>query len=146
MVVLVTGGSSGIGKATAQALRDAGCKVYEGSRRESSINGITHLTLDVTDEASAHSAVEQIVSAEGRLDILVNCAGSGISGAVEFTPTDEAEKQMDINFFGTVNFTAGAFESRSGNGIAAQRKSEFLLIYRCRCEHCRIDTCFKPIG
>ena len=52
-VVLVTGGSSGIGKATAEALRDMGCTVYEGSRRESIIDGITHLTLDVTDEVSA---------------------------------------------------------------------------------------------
>lgn len=116
MVVLVTGGSSGIGKATALALRDAGCKVYEGSRRESSIDGIIHLFLDVTDEASARSAVEQIVSAEGKLDILVNCAGSGISGAVEFTSADEAERQMDINFFGTVNMTKATIAAMRENG------------------------------
>jgi NAD(P)-dependent dehydrogenase (short-subunit alcohol dehydrogenase family) len=116
MVVLVTGGSSGIGKATAIALRDAGCKVYEGSRRESSINGIIHIPLDVTDEVSARSAVEQIVSDEGRLDVLVNCAGSGISGAVEFTSADEAKKQMDINFFGTVNMTKAAIASMREKG------------------------------
>lgn len=108
MVVLVTGGSSGIGKATALALRDAGCKVYEGSRRDSSINGIIHIPLDVTDEVSARSAIEQIMSNEGRLDILVNCAGSGISGAVEFTPTEEAKRQIDVNLFGTVNMTKAA--------------------------------------
>ena len=115
-VILVTGGSSGIGKATAEALRDAGCKVYEGSRRESSINGIIHIPLDVTDETSVRSAVEQIVSAEGRLDVLINCAGSGISGAVEFTSADEAKKQMDINFFGTVNMTKAAIASMRENG------------------------------
>ena len=115
-VVLVTGGSTGIGKATAEALREAGCMVYEGSRRESSINGIIHLHLDVTDEASVRSAVEQIVSDESRLDVLVNCAGSGISGAVEFTSADEAKKQMDINFFGTVNMTKAAIASMRENG------------------------------
>ncbi len=117
-VVLVTGGSSGIGRATAEALRDAGCKVYEGSRRDSSIDGIIHLTLDITDESSARSAVERIIADDGRLDILVNCAGSGISGAVEFTPTDEAKRQIDINLFGTVNMTkaATAYMRDAGTG------------------------------
>lgn len=104
-VVFVTGGSSGIGKETALALNKAGCRVYEGSRRESNIEGITHIALDVTKEESANAAVSEIISREGRIDLLINCAGSGISGAVEFTMLSEAEKQMDINFFGTVNMT-----------------------------------------
>lgn len=104
-VVFVTGGSSGIGRETALALNKAGCRVYEGSRRESCIDGITHIALDVTKEESANAAVSEIISREGRIDILINCAGSGISGAVEFTMLSEAEKQMDINFFGTVNMT-----------------------------------------
>jgi len=104
-VVLITGGSSGIGKAAAEALRDAGCTVYEGSRRDSEQSGIAHLTLDVTDEASAGRAVDEILRREGRLDILVNCAGSGISGAVEFTEADAVKRQMDVNFMGTVNMT-----------------------------------------
>ena len=107
-IVLVTGGSSGIGKETALALCKAGCKVYEGSRRDSSVDGVTHLTLDVTSKESAKAVVDEIIAREGRLDILVNCAGSGISGAVEFTQLSEAEKQMDINFFGTVNMTKAA--------------------------------------
>ncbi len=107
-VALVTGGSSGIGKAVALALRDSGCIVYEGSRRASYIEGITHLTLDVTDEACVRDVVDTVVIREGRLDLLINCAGSGISGAVEFTQLSEAEKQFDINFFGTVNVTKAA--------------------------------------
>lgn len=107
-VVLVTGGSSGIGKATAEALRDMGCTVYEGSRRESIIDGITHLTLDVTDESSALDAVNEVVRREGRIDILINCAGSGISGAVEFTEQEAVQRQMDVNFMGTVNVTKAA--------------------------------------
>ncbi|MBR3998543.1 MAG: SDR family NAD(P)-dependent oxidoreductase, partial [Clostridia bacterium] len=61
-VVFITGGSSGIGKATAEAMRDLGCKVYEGSRRDSVNEGITHLTLDVTDERSCGKAVSEIIS------------------------------------------------------------------------------------
>ena len=104
-VVFVTGGSSGIGKAAAEALRDMGCTVYEGSRRESSLPGIVHLTLDVTEEASAVHAVREVLAREGNIDILINCAGSGISGAVEFTEADAVRRQMDVNFMGTVNVT-----------------------------------------
>jgi len=104
-VVLITGGSSGIGKAAAEALRDRGLKVYEGSRRESSLPDIVHLPLDITDPASVQAAVETVMSREGRLDILINCAGAGISGAVEFTEEAQVRFQMDVNFFGTVNVT-----------------------------------------
>ena len=101
--MLVTGGSSGIGKAAAEALRDSGCIVYEGSRRESDLPGITHVSLDVTDERSVASAVEQVLEREGRVDILITCAGSGISGAVEFTEAEAVRRQMDVNFMGTVH-------------------------------------------
>jgi len=101
-VVLVTGGSSGIGKAVAEAMRDRGCIVYEGSRRPSVVEGITHLYLDVTEEKSVENAVAQIIDAEGRIDVLIHCAGAGISGAVEFTDNKDAQKQMDINFMGMV--------------------------------------------
>ncbi len=117
-VVLITGGSSGIGKETALALHRAGCTVYEGSRRESSIDGITHIPLDVTDEASAQSAVRTVTEKEGAIDILINCAGSGISGAVEFTHLEDAKRQMDINFFGTVNVTKAVlpYMRKAGKG------------------------------
>ncbi|MBQ9994068.1 MAG: SDR family oxidoreductase [Clostridia bacterium] len=102
-IALVTGGSSGIGKQTALALRARGCTVYEMSRKPSDIEGLTHLTGDVTDEASVRAAVGEIIAREGRIDILVNNAGFGISGATEFTELDAAKKQMDVNFFGMVN-------------------------------------------
>ncbi len=115
-VVLVTGGSSGIGKATAMALRDLGCVVYEGSRRESEIHGVHHLPLDVTVESSVAVAVDRILAREGRLDILINCAGSGISGAVEFTEADEVKRQMDVNFMGTVNVTKAVLPHMRNQG------------------------------
>lgn len=102
-VVLLTGGSSGIGLATACALRDDGCKVYEISRKPAEHERITHLSGDVTKAETIESAVRDVISREGRIDILINNAGFGISGAVEFTDVDEAKKQFDVNFFGMVN-------------------------------------------
>lgn len=102
-ICLVTGGSSGIGLETAKALAAAGAKVYEVSRREAQNADIEHISGDVTDEASMKSAVDAIVDREGRLDVLVCCAGFGISGAVEFTRLEDAKKQLDVNFFGVVN-------------------------------------------
>ena len=61
-VAIVTGGSSGIGLCTAEALRAAGCAVYELSRREFANDGICHMGVDVTDEAAVERAVAQIVS------------------------------------------------------------------------------------
>lgn len=102
-VAVVTGGTSGIGRATALALKDAGCTVYELSRRVQGVEGLHHISADVTKEESVRAAVEQIMAQEGRIDILVNNAGFGISGAVEFTSTEEAKSLFDVNFFGMVN-------------------------------------------
>ena len=101
-VCVITGGTSGIGKATAQALLKNGCTVYELSRREEGLEGTHHIRADVTDETQLARAVEQIVEKEGRIDVLINNAGFGISGAVEFTETKDAQHQFDVNFFGMV--------------------------------------------
>ncbi len=102
-VAIVTGGNSGIGKYTALALKKKGCIVYEFSRREILTDGINHITADITDEKQVINAVSTVITKEGRIDILINCAGYGISGAVEFTETSDAKKQFDVNFFGMVN-------------------------------------------
>lgn len=102
-VAIVTGGTSGIGKATALALRHAGCTVYELSRRAEGTEGLRHISADVTDERAVRDAVAQVMAAEGHIDILVNNAGFGISGAIECTETEDAKKLFDVNFFGMVN-------------------------------------------
>ena len=103
-VAVITGGSSGIGLNAARALRDRGLNVYELSRRaENAEPGVTHLQADVTDETQVNAAVAEILRREGRIDILINNAGFGISGAIEFTPPQEARRQFDVNFFGMVN-------------------------------------------
>lgn len=99
---MITGGSSGIGLCTAAALREKGCKVYELSRRDSEVPGITHLKCDITDEEQVKAAVAQVMAENGRIDILINNAGFGISGAVEFTETEDARRLFDVNFFGMV--------------------------------------------
>ncbi|MBR2831961.1 MAG: SDR family NAD(P)-dependent oxidoreductase [Oscillospiraceae bacterium] len=100
--VVITGGSSGIGRAAARALMNSGNRVYELSRTGADSDSVTHITADVTDEASLRSAADEIVRREGRIDALICCAGFGISGAVEFTETEAAQRLMDVNFFGVV--------------------------------------------
>ena len=103
-IAVITGGSSGIGLATAKELLAAGCTVYELSRRDTGVcEGVTHIKADVTKETDVRAAVDAIVAREGRIDLLINNAGFGISGAIEFTPASEARRQFDVNFFGMVN-------------------------------------------
>ena len=102
-VAVVTGGTSGIGRATALALKEAGCTVYELSRRAQGVEGLHHIVADVTKEETVRAAVAEIMAREGRIDLLVNNAGFGISGAVEFTATEDAKALFDVNFFGMVN-------------------------------------------
>ncbi|MBQ3331623.1 MAG: SDR family oxidoreductase [Ruminococcus sp.] len=104
-VAVVTGGSSGIGRATALSLSKRGCKVYELSRRDNPPYGVSHLTADVTDEEQVKAVIAQIISREGRIDILVNNAGYGISGAAEMTDSKDAHSQLEINLFGMDNVT-----------------------------------------
>ena len=102
-VCIITGGTSGIGLAAAREMRSAGYTVYEFSRREQGIEGFCHIPTDVTDEAAVQYAVERVMQAEDHIDVLINSAGFGISGAVEFTAAKDAKHQFDVNFFGMVN-------------------------------------------
>ena len=86
-IVLITGASSGIGKATAELLAKAGCIVYGSARNPQEVlQGVTMLAMDVRDTASVQQAIATIIESEGRIDILINNAGVGITGAIEETP------------------------------------------------------------
>ena len=102
-VAIVTGGTSGIGLATARALQDAGVKVYVLSRHAAALEGLCHIVADVSDEASVAAAIREVHAREGRLDILVNNAGFGISGAAELTSGADSHAQLELNLFGTDN-------------------------------------------
>lgn len=112
-VVLVTGASSGIGKAIAETLSGRGYRVYGTSRNtkpgiyneiispSTDSNGFLRMIrLDVCSEDSIREAVQLVLKNEGTIDILINNAGFGIAGSVEDTTTEEAYKQFDTNFFG----------------------------------------------
>lgn len=102
--VLVTGASSGIGKATAIYLAQNGYNVYGAARRtekldELKTHGIKSISLDVSKEESMVACVEEILKEAGSIDILINNAGSGYYGALEDMPMSDAKYQMDINVF-----------------------------------------------
>lgn len=100
IVCVLTGGTSGLGKATATALVQKGCVVYELSRRSLEVAGTTHLCTDITNDEAVNAAVQTVLQREGQIDLLINNAGFGISGAVEFTGTAQAQQQFNVNFFG----------------------------------------------
>jgi len=101
-VMVVTGGSSGIGRAICERLAATGAHIYAASRTACTCAGCTHLTMDVTDDASVQGAIGEIVRREGRIDALVSCAGMSLTGPIEDTTIEEAQRQLDVNFFGTV--------------------------------------------
>jgi NAD(P)-dependent dehydrogenase (short-subunit alcohol dehydrogenase family) len=108
--VLVTGCSSGIGRATAEHLADRGWTVYASARRLDSIaplaeRGCRLVELDVCDEQSMQRAVDEIVGAEGAVGVLVNNAGYSQSGAIEEVPLDAVRRQFETNVFGLVRLT-----------------------------------------
>jgi len=100
---IVTGGSSGIGLAAVRELASKGYKVYEFSRHGEDTSAAVHIAVDVTDEDTVRKAVSEVVGREKRIDLLINCAGYGISGAAEFTDSAEASRQLSVNLIGTSN-------------------------------------------
>ena len=109
-VALVTGGSSGIGEATALKLHELGYTTYAAARRVQRMEhlakaGIRPLAMDVTDEESMQSGVKHILAEEGRIDVLVNGAGYGSYGALEDVPLAEARNQVEVNVFGAATLT-----------------------------------------
>lgn len=123
-VVLVTGASSGIGKAAAKLFADGGCTVYGTSRKASgektyesqSGGSITMISLDVNDDLSVKKCVDAVLGCEKRIDVLVNNAGFGIAGAIEDTAVDEMQKQLDTNLFGLHRVTKVVLPSMRENG------------------------------
>ena len=100
-VVLVTGGSSGLGKAICSRLAAMGHTVYGTSRKpDATAQGHHIIPMDVTDDASVQRAVADIVAREGRIDVLINNAGLGIQGPAEDIPVEMAQRLFDTNVFG----------------------------------------------
>lgn len=107
-VVLITGASSGIGRACAEYLWKRGCKVYgtsrwpEARRKEGFDPPFELIEMDVDDDPSVGRGVGYVLEREERLDVVVNNAGFGFAGAIEDTTLEEAKAQLETNFFGVL--------------------------------------------
>jgi NAD(P)-dependent dehydrogenase (short-subunit alcohol dehydrogenase family) len=119
--VLITGCSSGIGRATAELLVREGWTVYATARKPETLSdleraGCRTMALDVTDEASMAAAVNAVVEAEGAVGVLVNNAGYSQSGAVESVPIEEVRRQFDTNVFGLIRMCQLALPGMRAQG------------------------------
>ncbi|CAL9327023.1 oxidoreductase [Streptomyces sp. SudanB52_2052] len=118
-VALVTGASSGIGKAAALALVDAGFEVVGTSRRASGDarrDGVTFLDLDVASDTSVARAVDRVIEKFGRIDVLVNNAGIGSAGAGEERSLAQDQQLFDINVFGLIRMTKAVLPHMRAQG------------------------------
>jgi len=108
-VVLITGGSSGIGKSVGEFLNQKGFTVYGTSRNPDKVKNhpFKLVALDVNNDETIADAVSKVISNEGKIDVLINNAGMGITGSIEDTPTHEMRKVFDTNFFGAIDVMKG---------------------------------------
>ena len=138
-VILITGASSGIGRAAARTLARNGHIVYGAARRVGMIealvaDGVRPVELDVTDEDACRAAVGRVLAEQGRVDVLVNNAGYGSYGAVEDVALAEARRQFEVNVFGAAALVKavapGMRERRSGTIINVSSMGGRLVVSR----------------
>lgn len=116
-VVLITGASSGIGKAIATYLVEKDFVVFGTSRNPSKISSekFPLILLDVTKKETINSAVSEVISRAGKIDVLINNAGVGITGPIEETPDEEIKKAFDTNYFGPLNLIKAVLPKMRNN-------------------------------
>ena len=112
-VIIVTGASSGIGKATALQLIKEGHHVYGAARRVEKMNDLVMagghaVGMDVTDHTQVHNEIGKIQETEGRIDVLVNNAGYAVYGPIEEVSYEQAKRQFEVNLFGLAEVTKAA--------------------------------------
>ena len=130
-VALVTGASTGIGRAAAEALSAAGYRVFGTSRRAQPARpGITMLTCDVSDDASVARLIDDVLAQAGRIDLVVNNAGSGLLGGAEESSIAQARALFDVNLFGVMRVTNAVLPvmRRQGHGRIVNLSSVLGLI------------------
>ena len=121
--LLITGGSSGIGQATARLFASRGWRVYEMSRSGVDGEGVVHISADVTRLEDCRRAVEEVLANVPVIDIVICNAGMGISGEAEFTSAEDMHRQMEVNFFGAVNVVQAMLPS-----MREQRGGRILMV------------------
>jgi len=117
-VAVVTGASSGFGKATASLLAARGFRVFGTSRtpRADRDDGFEMLQLEVDSDASVDRCVSDVQRRAGAVDVLVNNAGQVLTGSIEETSTEEAKAHFETNFFGAVRMTRAVLPSMRQRG------------------------------
>ena len=105
MVVIITGATSGIGEETAKLYAKEGHVVYSLARRIKDLPGINYLKCDLTNKESISNSINQIVQKEGHIDVLINNAGMGISGAFEYHEKEEIEQLISVNINGLLEIS-----------------------------------------
>lgn len=116
-VILITGATSGLGKACADYLAARGLVVYgTGRRLLPDTDTVRYIQMDVTDPESVKRGVDRIIAEQGAIDVVVNNAGMGIGGAAELATVDEIRVQMQTNFMGTVYVCSAVLPYMRGNG------------------------------
>jgi NAD(P)-dependent dehydrogenase (short-subunit alcohol dehydrogenase family) len=124
-IAVVTGVSSGIGRATAAELARRGFRVFGTVRAAGNVElpGVEQVVVDVRDDASVQRGFDEILAKAGRIDVLVNNAGSSIVGAIEETDTAQARDLFDVNFFGAVRATRAVLPT-----MRAQRSGRIVFV------------------
>jgi NAD(P)-dependent dehydrogenase (short-subunit alcohol dehydrogenase family) len=122
-VVLITGASAGIGRASADLLHGSGWTVVGASRRGTTSGQWRALIMDIDDDASVGAGVRDVTEAHGRIDAVVAAAGWGVAGAVEHTAIDEAKAQVETNFWGCVRVVQAVLPV-----MREQRRGRIVLI------------------
>jgi NAD(P)-dependent dehydrogenase (short-subunit alcohol dehydrogenase family) len=118
-VVLITGTSSGIGRAIAESFVQQGLTVFGTSRtldRVTPVAGVEYLSLDVRSQDSVQARVDEVVKRAGHIDVLINCAGYELGGAIEGTTLEEAKALFDTNFFGTARMVKAVLPAMRERG------------------------------
>jgi NAD(P)-dependent dehydrogenase (short-subunit alcohol dehydrogenase family) len=118
-VVLITGASSGIGRAIAEALVQEGMTVFGTSRypdRVTPAAGVEYVRLDVRSEDSVRACVDEVMQRAGRVDVLINNAGYELGGAIEATTLEEAKTQFETNFFGVARLIKAVLPAMRARG------------------------------
>ena len=120
-ICVITGGTSGIGKCTAEAMAQKGYTVYELSRREEGLPGMFHIPTDVTDPDACQRAIDEVVSQAGRIDVMINNAGLMPLAPLEMLRFDEWDQCIDVNIKGVLWGIAAALpyfkDQKSGQFI-----------------------------
>ena len=109
-VILITGASAGMGKVTAMQLIEQGHIVYGAARRLANMKELVAIgghaiEMDVSDDKQTTAAIDQIITEQGRIDVLINNAGYSVYGSVEDVSQEDARKQFEVNFFGLAFLT-----------------------------------------